>query len=43
MDKVYVLGHQRPDTDAITSAISLAYLKNRLGMNAVPTRIVMII
>ena len=39
MDKVYVLGHQRPDTDSITSAISLAYLKNRLGMNAVPVRI----
>ena len=39
MDRVYVLGHQRPDTDAITSAISLAYLKNRLGMNAIPTRL----
>ena len=39
MDKVYILGHQRPDTDTITSAISLSYLKNKLGMNTVPTRL----
>ena len=39
MDKVYILGHQKPDTDSITSAISLSYLKNQLGMNTIPVRI----
>ena len=39
MDKIYVFGHQKPDTDAITSAISLAYLKKELGYNTVPCRI----
>lgn len=39
MEKIYVLGHQRPDTDSITSAISLSYLKNQLGMNTVPVRL----
>ena len=39
MDKIYVFGHQKPDTDAITSAISLSYLKNQLGLNTVPCRI----
>ncbi len=34
MDKVYIFGHQRPDTDSVTAAISLAYLKNKLGINA---------
>lgn len=34
MSKVLVLGHQNPDTDAITSAISFAYLQNQLGVNA---------
>ncbi len=33
-EKVYVFGHQRPDTDSVTSAISVAYLKRRLGVNA---------
>ncbi|WGS64848.1 putative manganese-dependent inorganic diphosphatase [Marinitoga aeolica] len=28
--KVYVIGHKRPDTDSIASAISYAYLKNQL-------------
>lgn len=36
MDKVYVFGHRNPDTDSVTAAISLAYLKKKLGMNAVP-------
>lgn len=36
MEKVYVFGHQSPDTDAVTSAISLSYLKNKLGMNTEP-------
>lgn len=36
MDKVYIFGHQRPDTDAITGAITLSYLKNQLGLNTEP-------
>ena len=35
-NRVYVFGHRNPDTDAVTSAISLAYLKRKLGVNAVP-------
>ncbi len=34
MEKVYVFGHRKPDTDSVCSAISLAYLKKELGMNA---------
>ena len=34
MNKVYVFGHQKPDTDSVTSSIAYAYLKNRLGVNA---------
>ncbi len=30
MDKVYVFGHQNPDTDSVCSAISYSYLKNRI-------------
>ena len=33
-DKVYIFGHRNPDTDSVTAAISLAYLKNKLGMPA---------
>lgn len=29
-NKIYVFGHQRPDTDSITSAITYAYLKNQI-------------
>ena len=36
MNKVYIFGHQSPDTDAVTSAISLSYLKNKLGMDTEP-------
>lgn len=36
MEKVYIFGHRNPDTDSVTAAISLAYLKKKLGMNAVP-------
>ena len=36
MNKVYIFGHQSPDTDAVTSAISLSHLKNKLGMDAEP-------
>ncbi len=39
MEKVYIFGHQKPDTDSVTSAISLAYLKNKLGVHAVPARL----
>ena len=34
MSKVLVFGHQNPDTDAVTSAISFAYLQTQLGVNA---------
>lgn len=36
MEKVYVVGHRKPDTDSVTSAINLAYLKKRQGLNASP-------
>lgn len=36
MSKILVFGHQNPDTDAITSAISYAYLLNQLGEEAEP-------
>ena len=39
MEKVYIFGHKKPDTDSVTSAISLAYLKNKLGVHAVPARL----
>ena len=35
-DKVYIFGHRNPDTDAVTAAITLAYLKKQLGMDAIP-------
>lgn len=34
MSKIYVFGHQKPDTDSVTSSIAYAYLKVCLGMNA---------
>ena len=36
MEKVYIFGHRNPDTDSVTAAITLSYLKNELGMNTVP-------
>ena len=36
MSKVYVFGHQRPDTDAVTAAITLSYLENELGLDCEP-------
>ena len=33
-EKIYIFGHQKPDTDSVCSAISLAYLKRKLGINA---------
>lgn len=32
MEKVYIFGHRKPDTDSVCSAIALSYLKNKLGM-----------
>lgn len=34
VSKILVFGHQNPDTDTITSAISMAYLQNKLGKEA---------
>ena len=36
MEQVYVFGHRNPDTDSVTAAITLAHLKKKLGLNAVP-------
>lgn len=36
MEKILVFGHQKPDTDSVTSAIALSYLKNQLGLNTEP-------
>ncbi|CVK16033.1 manganese-dependent inorganic pyrophosphatase [Apibacter mensalis] len=33
MNKILITGHQNPDTDTITSAISFSYLQNTLGKN----------
>ncbi len=33
----YIFGHKNPDTDSVCAAISLSYLKNKLGMNTIPT------
>lgn len=35
MEKVYIFGHRNPDTDSVTAAISLSYLKSKLGVNAI--------
>lgn len=34
--EIYVFGHKKPDTDATTAAIAMAYLKRQLGFNAIP-------
>lgn len=36
MNKTFVIGHKKPDTDSVTAAINLSYLKNELGYNTVP-------
>ncbi len=36
MEKIYIFGHQKPDTDSVTSAIALSYLKNKMGLNTEP-------
>ena len=37
--KVFVLGHQHPDTDSIASAIAYTYLKRQLGVDAQACRL----
>ena len=39
MSKIFVFGHKNPDTDAIASAISMAYLQTKLGLPAEPRRL----
>ena len=34
----YIFGHTNPDSDSIVGAISLAYLKNQIGEECIPTR-----
>ena len=36
MKEVYIFGHKKPDTDSVTSAIALSYLKNKLGILSKP-------
>ena len=36
MEKIYIFGHRNPDTDSVTSAITLSYLKKKLGLNTEP-------
>lgn len=36
MDKLFIIGHKNPDTDSVTSAISLSYLKYKQGVHAEP-------
>ena len=36
MREVYIFGHKKPDTDSVTSAIALSYLKNKLGIISSP-------
>ena len=38
-NKVYVTGHQKPDTDCIVAAIGYAFYKRSQGMDAVPCRL----
>jgi len=35
-DEIYIFGHKSPDTDSVTSAIALSYLKRMQGVNANP-------
>ena len=36
MEKTFIFGHKKPDTDSVMSAIGLSYLKNKLGDNTEP-------
>ncbi|SMB96642.1 manganese-dependent inorganic pyrophosphatase [Desulfonispora thiosulfatigenes DSM 11270] len=33
---VYIFGHTNPDTDSVSSAIALSYLKNKIGLKTTP-------
>ena len=35
---ILVIGHRNPDTDSICSAIGYAYLKQKLGVDAIAAR-----
>lgn len=35
-ENIYIFGHRNPDTDSVTAAIALSYLKQQLGINAIP-------
>ena len=36
MRSTYIFGHKNPDTDSVTSAIALAYLKNLKNQDVIP-------
>ncbi|MDD2409666.1 MAG: putative manganese-dependent inorganic diphosphatase [Bacilli bacterium] len=36
MEKIFVIGHKKPDTDSVCGAIALSYLKNQMGLNTEP-------
>lgn len=39
MEPIYIIGHKNPDTDSVCSAMTLAELKQKLGVNAIPARL----
>lgn len=36
MEKIFIFGHKKPDTDSVTSSIALSYLKNQQGFSTTP-------
>lgn len=36
MEKTFIFGHKKPDSDSVMSAIGLSYLKNKLGDSTEP-------
>ena len=36
MNKTFIFGHKKPDTDSVTSAIALSYLRNQQGFDTEP-------
>lgn len=36
MEKVFIFGHKKPDTDSVTASITLSYLKNMMGLKTEP-------
>jgi len=36
VEKIYIFGHKKPDTDSVTASITLSYLKNKLGKHTEP-------